>query len=301
MRVAAIVLNFRLADDTVRVVHELLAGTFTDLVVLVLDNGSGDGSATQLESQIETEPGRVELMLSPNNLGYCAGINRLLRRARELGAEHALLLNNDTAIPPDLLSTLVPVLDNDPSLAGVTPTIVGPNGKTWCQGGAVRFGPNGVALRNEGREPAPTNAGPEEVDFLAGACVLYRLADLEAVGDLNEQYFMYVEDVDLGARLRGRGQRLVWIPWARVEHAASGTSGGGRSPLRKHFSAVNSVRYLRQHGNLQGWLSLIVFDLLLWPVAFVLSPRASLAKITGIWAGLRGHRLSASDVARYLS
>ena len=155
-------------------------------------------------------------------------------------------------------------------------------------------------LCNQGRPPAPTDAGPEEVDFLAGACALYRLADLAAVGDLDEDYFMYVEDVDLGLRLRANGRRLAWIPWVRVEHAATSASGGGRTPLRKYFSGVNTVRLLRRHGRVRDWLSFVVFDVALWPLAFVAGPRPAVAKLRGLWAGGLGYRLTAADVERYL-
>src|SRR5690606_34482302 len=117
--------------------------------------------------------------------------NLALRAARAAGAEHALLLNNDCRVPPDFLAPLVAALDADRSLAGVAPTIVTPDGRAWSEGGVVRARANLVVLRGQGREPAPRTHGPEACEFLPGACVLYRLADLAAVGDLDESYFMY--------------------------------------------------------------------------------------------------------------
>ncbi len=299
MRVAAIVLNFRLPEATALLLDDLLHGSAGDLGVILVENGSGDDSAARLRQRFGADA-RVELVESADNLGYCAGVNVGLRRARERGAVYALLVNNDARVPPDLVPRLVAVLDADPALAGVSPTIVEPSGRTWCQGGRRRFGPNGVVLQNQGRPPAPTTAGPEQVDFLTGACALYRLVDLAAVGDLDETYFMYVEDVDLGLRLAAAGRRLAWIPWLRVEHAASSASGGGRSPLRKFFSAVNTVRLLRRHGRARDWLAFALFDVLLWPLTLVTGPAASLAKARGLVAGLFGRRLTAADVDRYL-
>ena len=82
---------------------------------------------------------------------------------------------------------------------------------------------------------------------------MFRTVDLLAVDGFDERYFMYWEDVDLCARLRARGGRIVWLPWARVEHAAGGSSGGGRSRLRKYLMAQNAVRFLKSRGSVAAW------------------------------------------------
>jgi GT2 family glycosyltransferase len=300
-RVTAIVLNFRLPAATLRVVEDLRACGSEDLSWIVVENGSGDGSAARLAAALTGDP-RTLLRIEAQNLGYCGGVNLGLRLARERGAEYALLLNNDCRVPPGFLKPLVEALDNDPGLAAVAPTLVTPDGRAWCEGGFVRPRPNLVVLRGQGREPAPITHGPEACEFLPGACALYRLADLAAVGDLDEAYFMYWEDVDLGARLRGQGRGLLWLPWIRVVHEPSGSSGGGRSPLRKFMSAANTVRWLRAHGTLGLWLTFLLFDVLLYPLTFLSGTpvRAALAKGRGLLVGLGGRPITAADVARYV-
>src|SRR5690606_29628555 len=116
------------------------------------------------------------------------------------------------------------------------------------------------------------------------------LAALDEVGGLDPSYFMYFEDAHLGALLRSAGHRLLWLPWLRVMHAPSQSSGGGRSPLRKYLMAANSVRYLRAHPRPALWVSLFLFDGLGLPFAFLASGwRAGWAKACGLVAGLRGH------------
>jgi GT2 family glycosyltransferase len=111
---------------------------------------------------------------------------------------------------------------------------------------------------------------------------------------------MYMEDADLGARLRARGRKIVWLPWVAVEHDASASSGGGRSPMRKFMTACNAARYLRRHGTPRLWLGFVVFDLLLWPVAMLAGtpPAAAWAKARGAWSGLLGRRVTVQDVTR---
>jgi GT2 family glycosyltransferase len=296
--VVALILNFRHPESTLAVVADLARGGCSDVGVVVLDNSGG---SPELRTALEGRPGH-ELIAFQRNLGYCAAMNRGIARARELGASFVLFLNDDVRLPPEFLRPLRDALANDSSLAAVGPTIVTPNGRAWSQGGEVRLRPNLVTLRNQGGEPAPLDSGPEAVGFLPGACALYRLADLAALGDLDEDYFMYWEDVDLGARLRARERGVVWLPWIRVTHAASSSSGGGRSPLRKYMSAVNTVRWLRAHGRARDWFAFVLFEIVLFPLTFVsgTSPRAAWAKLVGTLAGLRGARVTASDVERWL-
>ncbi len=298
-RVAAVVVNYKLADRTVDAVLMLLAsGASVDLTIFVLDNGGGVSAAEQLRA-LTSDP-RVHVEATPTNIGYCAGVNRGIAWAQARDAAFVLFLNNDVRVGPGFLAPLVDVLRHDPSVAAVAPTIVWPDGRVWCQGARMRFGPNINVLVGHGGAPAPRTLGPQAVDYLPGACALYRLADLQALGGLDETYFMYMEDADLGARLRARGQKILWLPWVTVEHDASASSGGGRSPMRKFMTACNAARFLRQHGTAKLWAGFVLFDLLLWPLAMVAGtpPAAAWAKARGAWGGLFGRRVTVQDVTR---
>lgn len=295
---AAVVVNYKLAARTAAAVRLLLAaGQTSRLAVFVLDNGGGERPDPLLA---ELAGDGVHVTATAANVGYCAGVNLGLAWAETVGAEFVLLLNNDVRVAPDFLAPLLRVLRNDPAVAAVGPTVLWPDGSVWCQGARMRFGPNINVLVGQGRPPAPRTLGPQAVDYLPGACALYRLADLRALGGLDEGYFMYMEDADLGARLRARGRTVLWLPWVAVEHDASASSGGGRSPMRKFMTACNAARYLRRHGTLRLWLGFIVFDLLLWPAAIAggTSPRAAWAKARGAWGGLFGRRVTVQDVTR---
>ncbi|MCA8942279.1 MAG: glycosyltransferase family 2 protein [Planctomycetes bacterium] len=298
-RLVALVLNWRLPTETLRVLEDLRALEQPGLHTLLIDNGSGDDSAQRLQVAAEFDP-NTDCLVFERNLGYCAALNRGIAWAAERGAEFVLFLNNDVRIPAGSLSPLVDVLENDPAVGAVGPTIVDTDGRAWSQGGGVAFRPNLVYLRNQGGEPAPRTAGPEEVEFLPGACALFRLDSLQRAGGLDEDYFMYWEDVDLGHRLRAVGQKSVWLPWVSIVHDPSRSSGGGRSPLRKYMMGVNTVRYLRRYGTWSSWAAFLLFECLLWPLAFVSGTgvRGAMAKGRGIVAGLLGHRITAADVDR---
>ena len=306
LQVGALLLNWRRADLTSRCLLDLLAVTDVPMRVLVIDNGSGADELASLRASVERanaspSPHRVELAALPDNLGFTGGMNHGLAWAKEQGLPFVLVLNNDLRLPPDFLKPLVATLANDPGVAAVSPTVLHPDGTVWAQGARRGFVPNGLVLGGHGEAPAPREHGPEAVDFLPCACVLFRTDAVVAAGGFDDAYFMYWEDVDLCERLRVRGGRIVWLPWVRVEHAAAQSSGGGRSPLRKFLMACNAVRFLRARGTFAGWLGWLCCDVLLWPLALLAGPRAAWAKLCGTWAGLFGHRASAADVARWLA
>jgi GT2 family glycosyltransferase len=305
-RTVALLLNWRQAGLTLQCLHDLLATDDVSLHVLVIDNGSGDDSVAVLRERVPALAAArpqhaVHVVELPQNLGFTGGMNHGLRWAQEHRVPYALVLNNDLRLPPDFVRPLVSVLDHDARVAAVGPTVLHPDGTVWAEGGEVAFGPNALRLRGHGRQPHPRDHGPEAVGFLTGACVLLRVEAAAAVGGFDDRYFMYWEDVDLCDRLAARGGRIVWLPWVRVVHDAGQSSGGGRSPLRKFLMACNAVRFLRRRGTFAGWTALLVFDLLLWPLTLLRGPRAAMAKLRGLWAGLAGHRAGPADVRRYLS
>ena len=300
--VAALLLNFRKPLLTEQALADLLAVADVRVRVLVIDNGSADGSAARLAGVVAAHRanGRdVELLELPDNRGFAGAMNEGVAWAREQGLRLVLLLNNDLRLPADFLAPMVQVLDNDPRVMATGPTIVRPDGRVWAQGGTLGFHPNALRLDAQGRAPAPRTAGPEAVDFLPGACLLARREDLEAVGGLDDGYFMYWEDVELCRRLRARG-RVVWLPWVQVVHDAGSSSGGARSPLRKFLMAANEVRYVRRHGTLGQWLGLMVWDVLLWPLSLAGGPGCAIAKLRGLVRGLSSRPIRAAEVEPYL-
>ena len=301
--VRALVLNYRGAEMTAQVVRDLLAVADVDLSVVVLDNGSGDAEVAALQASVSAlEHGRHEVRVRAfaENLGFAAAMSRGLSEASEQGFAYALICNNDLRLPAGFLRPLVEVLRNDRRVAAVGPTIVDADGAVWAEGGEVGFAANALRLRRQGQAPTPTTSGPQEVDFLTGACALLRVDAAVAAGGFPADYFMYWEDVALSYALRRAGHGVVWVPWVRVEHLGGQSSGGGRSPLRKFMMACNAVRFLRAHGSARGWLGWLVFDVVLWPLSAVTGPKAAFAKLRGTALGLCGYAPSARDVARYL-
>jgi GT2 family glycosyltransferase len=195
-----------------------------DWEVLVLDNGSTDGTAQWLRREILPRRPRVRLIESPVNLGFCGGNNRLVAEA---AGDAVAFLNNDTRPRPDWLAALVDALAAaPPDVAAVSGKIIDWEGDRLDFGrGVMTF--DGHAFQLDFRRPldhARVPAAGEELFFACGGNMLIRRDSFLAAGGFDESYFAYLEDVDLGWRLWSGGERVLFVPDAVVHHRSSATS-----------------------------------------------------------------------------
>jgi N-acetylglucosaminyl-diphospho-decaprenol L-rhamnosyltransferase len=221
-RVSAVIVSFNTRAHLLRCVASLEERVSLPLEIVVVDNGSGDGSAAALRA---AHPA-VRVLENGANLGFAAACNRGLREVR---APYCLLLNSDAEVRPGAVEALAEALDERPEVGIVGPRTMGPGG-----GPQVSFGPDltplsewrqrrlVVALR-EGkaaavREVEALSAREQEPVWVSAACLLARKAALDAVGGLDERFFLYEEDVDLCLRVRRAGWRILYTPRAVVVH-----------------------------------------------------------------------------------
>ncbi len=303
----AVVLNWNGGEDTLACLRSLRATEAPRPLLLLVDNGSSDGS---VEAAL-AEDAELSVLRHGENLGFAAGNNRAVDHAfTSLGAEWVALVNNDLLAQPELFLRLLEGVAEAERTGGPVgaagPCLVYTDdaSRIWACGGRVRAGLNVTQLLDHGRLRAGEPGPPRDVDYVPGTCLLISRAAWAAAGPLDEAFFCYLEDADWGLRLREAGLRAVVVPAAVASHGLSASTGGGYSAGRKYMTAVNSVHFLRKHGSLAGWLGLLLFDIVLWPVAFLFGVArghgvAALAKLKGVLDGLRGERVDASVALRY--
>jgi N-acetylglucosaminyl-diphospho-decaprenol L-rhamnosyltransferase len=222
-RVAAVVVTFEAGTALTECLRTLVSESPAEVVVV--DNGSSDGSVAQVRRDFPA----VEVVVPGRNLGYGAAANR---GAAATTAELILVCNSDLSVHSGALAALVAVLDQQPDAAAVGPLIRTPTGDRYPSarrfpsmidaGGHALLGlfvPNNRFTRNYQRsDMATANGTPQRVDWLSGACFLVRRSAFEAVGGFDEAYFMYAEDADLCWRLAGAGWGATYVPTAEVLH-----------------------------------------------------------------------------------
>ena len=221
--------------------RSLLASDYSRVELLVVDNGSTDGSAEYLRSQFET----VTVLCSKENLGFAAGSNRGIEHAMRKGANYVLLLNNDTVVSPTCVSALVSAAEGRPDYAALGPKIYyfDVPDRFWYAGGSYSHW-RGVP-RHRGRKQADTGQYESfcEVTFISGCALLLRSSVVTRIGMLDETLFSYVEDTDYCIRLRMGGLRLGYVPEAKVWHMEGYSALKNRSQAFRYYLYIqNSLR-----------------------------------------------------------
>lgn len=211
MRVAtgAVIVSYGHPDDTLRCLASLEQSEDLDLVPVVVHNGPEDDDYAVLETAGD---GRVEVIVSGDNLGYAGGSNLGVRRLLDLGVDQIWLLNPDALVEPGTLGRLRAVLAEEPRTGIVGPRILwpGPEQTIWFDGGFVNREFGRTRHRHHG-EPAADHAPRRiDADYVTGAALLARREVFEQVGPLPDDYFLYYEETDwcLRAATAGWGVRV---------------------------------------------------------------------------------------------
>lgn len=218
--------------------------------IVVVDNGSADGTL----SWLRTARPDVTAIDAGGNVGFARGSNLGIRAT---SSDLVLLLNPDTEVFDDAIPRLIAALDADPTAAAVGPRLVDATGRV-----EISFGPmvspwgeftqrrlmrafDADAPWAVARVEAETRqSGPRA--WLSGACLLVRRADLEAVGLLDERYFLYTEDVDVCAALTARGRRVRFVADVTVRHLR-GRSGASAPAATDAYRRASQLAFYRKH------------------------------------------------------
>ena len=233
--------------------------------VVVVDNGSDDGSAETLADAIRSRGWDRWAQLLPldRNAGFAAGNNAALRQilAHPRPPDYCWLLNPDTVVRPGAGRALADSLDRNPRIGIVGSRLEGPDGTPqrsafrfpsvlgeWENG--FRFGPVSRLLRRHVVAP-PVRSDAHVVDWVSGASLMVRRTVLDQIGLLDEGYFLYFEEVDLCRRAARAGWRCCYVPESRVVHLVSQSTGVDGGPARAQrkpkYWFASRRRYFAKH------------------------------------------------------
>jgi len=247
--------------------------------VVVVDNGSVDGSAEMVEREFASAAAfRLKLIRNPTNVGFCAANNQGIRAS---DSEFIALLNNDAEADAQWLSALARAFDGRPDVGmAASKILVHEDARRIDKVGHLIY-PDG---QNRGRGTGELDTGQydqiEEVLWPDGCAAMYRRAMLDQIGGFDEDFFAYGDDAELGLRARIAGWKCLYIPQAVVRHHRGATLGV-RSSRRLELIERNRVLLAAK---LFPWS-------LLWLNKFYYLMRLA----AGLWAAVRGK----GEVGRY--
>lgn len=249
MRLSVVIVNWNSRDDLQACLTSLHAQTHPDLEVIVVDNGSTDGSAEVVASDFP----RCVLLRQDENVGFAEGCNRGIDAAT---GPWIALLNNDTVVDPEWARALAGAAEREPAPCGMLQSLL------LFMDRRDTINSTGIELtrhatgrdRDEGRPRTAAQAREAQDVFCptAGAAA-YRRAMLDVIrlstGYFDRDHFMYLEDLDLGWRARLAGWTARFVPNAVVYHKWHGSSGRrGRSWLIV-LARTNRIRSLLKNAS----------------------------------------------------
>jgi GT2 family glycosyltransferase len=218
-----------------------------DHEIIVADNASTDGSA----EAAERIPG-VRVIRMDRNAGFSAANNAAIRESR---GDLLLLLNSDTLVPPGALDRLVARLQATDIAAIAGPRLVDGDGRPELSFGRMISPLNELWQKRRTAQWIQVETARERfVDWVSGACLLVRRADAEAVGLLDERFFLYTEDVDFCHAVRQRGRRVLFTPAAEITHLRGRSRASQPDASRAAYRRSHLEFYKKHH---PAWVPLL--------------------------------------------
>ena len=220
--------------------------TVRDFKVLVVDNGSTDGSVEWLKEH------RVPSIFLKENTGFSGAVNTGIRAA---DTPYVLLLNNDTRVEPGFVAAMERAMDQSPKIFSVSSRMIQMYHPELLDDAGDMYSILGWAYqRGVGRSVNLYQKSCRVFSACAGAAI-YRRAVFDEIGLFDELHFAYLEDIDVGWRAKLYGYDNVYCPDAAVYHVGSGTSGSRYNSFKVRLAARNCI-YLN-YKNMPGWQILL--------------------------------------------
>jgi GT2 family glycosyltransferase len=202
--------------------------------IVVIDNGSKDGSVEFLESNYP----QVKLIRFEVNTGFSVAVNAGIRAS---DSEFVALINNDTVLEPEWTSEMVRGLKEHPEAGSAGCKMLAFDDRALLDGAGDGYRRGGLPGRIGHREKDKGQFDTPR--YILGACggaAMYRRSMLDEIGLFDEDYFAYLEDVDLGLRAQNAGYKCWYVPTAIIYHLGCGTTGSGYHPLVVRLSSQNN-------------------------------------------------------------
>ena len=241
-RVGVVLVNYNGGRFLPECLQTLYANSYCNMQVVLVDNGSTDGS---LEWVRQHFPQVVVLALGVNQ-GFTGGCNAGITWCRENGCDYVLLLNNDTAVAPDFVSSLMAHAGPERLLA---PKIYFYDNRDFINNHLGTFDFKRGIHRDwfYGKTDTEASRQVQNVSMANGCALLIPVTVFDKIGLLDEVFFMYAEDVDFIARAVNVGFQVMFVPDAVVYHRESASSGGHGSPLTGYYTTRNRLYLMRKH------------------------------------------------------
>lgn len=243
-----ILLNYNGYEDTVECIKSICKINYNNYKIILVDNNSSDGSQIELLKYLSQNE-KVHFIQSEKNLGFSGGNNIGIKWALNNGADYICLLNNDTVVEKDFLINLVTEMEKNSDIGVAAGKIMYFKEKDiiWSAGGYINevkaLGCHyGINIKDNEQFNSK-----RELTFLTGCLQLIRKSVFEEIGLYDDEYFLYMEDVDFCKRVIESGYKLSYIPTSKIYHKVSASTGGDESPLQLYYMTRNRILFNKKN------------------------------------------------------
>ena len=205
---------------------------FKEFDILVVDNGSQDGSVEWLKDH------EIPSIFLEENTGFSGAVNVGIRACE---TPYVILLNNDTEPYPDYVGELVRCMDRFPEVFSASSKMLQLSNRELMDDAGDMYSVLGWAYQRGVGQPASRYSRARQVFAACAGAAIYRREVFEEIGYFDESHFAYLEDIDVGYRAKIFGYKNVYCPTAKVCHVGSGTSGSKYNSFKVRLAARNNV------------------------------------------------------------
>lgn len=260
-KIATIVVNWNLKEETLHCLQSLesinLPSNYGHRVIVV-DNGSGDGSKKCIARQFP----EFEIISLSSNVGFGTACNQAISWVmNDTSCEYVFLLNNDAFAHPNVLSELIQVAEGNPEAGIFGPKVYYQDRPRtiWYAGARKRWGVLSPTDTGRGEVDSGQFNILREVDYVFGAAMFIRRSVFEQIGLFDEMFFIYLEDMDFCLRAQEAGFSLLFVPQACVWHKGS-ASTASNAGMREYHLVRSAVYFAKKH----TMFALFIPSLFLW-------------------------------------
>ncbi len=274
--VSFLTVNYNQPEVTVKLLQSLQNLNYGNWEVTVVDNGS---KPSNLKDKV-LGFSKAKFVETGKNLGFAGGNNAGLPYCK---GEYIFFINNDTEVEPQLLDSLVELLEKDKQIGMISPKIRFYQGEQLIQyAGATAM--SSITIRNNGIGDREVDRGQyddiRETAYIHGAAMIVPRVVIEEVGPMYDDYFLYYEEYDWCERIRRTGYKILYCGLVTVYHKES-VSTGQNSPLKVYYLTRNRLLFARR--NYPSWrkiLAILYFTFIALPknvLSWTLKGRGDLA------------------------
>ena len=279
--VSVIIPNFNGMAYLDGVLSGLECQTVRNFEVILVDNGSSDGSCAFVASSYPW----VHVIELPENFGFCKAVNEGIKASR---APYVLLLNNDIEVTPDFIEEMLAAIRRHKKAFSCAARMIQFHDRDRLDdAGNYDCALGWAYARGKGKD-IHTYEKEEKIFASCAGAAIYRRKIFEKIGYFDEEHFAYLEDVDIGYRAKLHGYRNLFCPTARVLHVGSGTSGSRYNLFKIRYSSRNNMYLI--YKNMPLWQIILNFPLLFagFTIKTVFFASKGFGKdyIKGMWNGI---------------